>query len=212
MNKASNGKSLFNETARVQMPALIHLTRLGYTYYGRIFEDMANKVYDPDTNILRDIFITQCKNLNPGHEGEAEQTLKTIKQELNNDDLGQSFYNRLISISPTKLIDFENLDNNTYHCTAELTYKNGQDEFRPDITLFVNGLPLVFIEVKRPKNQGYRRIWGHFSHPEKYLTRKCPVQRVRKKSVTIVTPKNPQTSSIFWQNYFKTVQAFRPKA
>ena len=152
MNKASNGKSLFNETARVQMPALIHLTRLGYTYYGRIFEDMANKVYDPDTNILRDIFITQFKNLNPGHEGEAEQTLKTIKQELNNDDLGQSFYNRLISISPTKLIDFENLDNNTYHCTAELTYKNGQDEFRPDITLFVNGLPLVFIEVKRPKN------------------------------------------------------------
>ena len=127
MNKASNGKSLFNETARVQTPALIHLTRLGYTYYGRIFEDMANKVYDPDTNILRDIFITQFKNLNPGHEGEAEQTLKTIKQELNNDDLGQSFYNRLISISPTKLIDFENLDNNTYHCTAELTYKNGQD-------------------------------------------------------------------------------------
>ena len=72
MNKASNGKSLFNETARVQMPALIHLTRLGYTYYGRIFEDMANKVYDPDTNILRDIFITQFKGIskNPCTNGQ----------------------------------------------------------------------------------------------------------------------------------------------
>lgn len=38
------------------MPALVHLTRLGYTYYGRIFEDMADEVYDQDTNILKDIF------------------------------------------------------------------------------------------------------------------------------------------------------------
>lgn len=52
MKKASNGKSLFNEMTRVQMPALVHLTRLGYTYYGRIFEDMADTVYDPDTNIF----------------------------------------------------------------------------------------------------------------------------------------------------------------
>ncbi len=29
-----------------------------------------------------------------------------------------------------------------------------RDEFRPDITLFVNGLPLVFIEVKKPNNIG----------------------------------------------------------
>lgn len=53
MAKASNGKILFNEMTRVQMPALVHLTRLGYTYYGRIFEDMADTVYDPDTNIKR---------------------------------------------------------------------------------------------------------------------------------------------------------------
>lgn len=45
------------------MPALVHLTRLGYTYYGRIFEDMADEVYDPDTNILKDVFISQFKKL-----------------------------------------------------------------------------------------------------------------------------------------------------
>lgn len=154
MKKASNGKSLFNEMTRVQMPALVHLTRLGYTYYGRLFEDMADTVYDTDTNILKDVFISQFKRLNPDHEGEAEQTLKSIRQELDNDDLGRSFYARLKSTSPVRLIDFENSKDNIFHCTAEFTCKNGQDEFRPDITLFVNGLPLVFIEVKKPNNHG----------------------------------------------------------
>ena len=154
MDKASNGKSLFNEMTRVQMPALVHMTRLGYSYYGRIFEDMAGKDYDPDTNILKNVFISQFKKLNPEHEGEAEQTLKTIIQELDNDDLGRSFYYRLISISPVRLIDFDNPQNNIFHFTAEFTYKRDQDEFRPDITLFVNGLPLVFIEVKKPNNHG----------------------------------------------------------
>lgn len=107
MKKASNGKSLFNEMTRVQMPALVHLTRLGYTYYGRIFEDMAGTVYDPDTNILKDVFLTQFKKLNPEHEGEAEQVLKTIIQELSFDDLGKSFYSRLKSTSPIRLIDFD---------------------------------------------------------------------------------------------------------
>lgn len=154
MGKASNGKSFFNEMTRVQMPALVHLTRLGYTYYGRLFEDMADTVYDPDTNILKDVFISQFKALNPEREGEAEQVLKVIRQELDYDDLGKSFYNRLISTSPVKLIDFDETKNNVYHFTAEFTCKNGQDEFRPDITLFVNGLPLVFIEVKKPNNHG----------------------------------------------------------
>ena len=47
-----------------------------------------------------------------------------------------------------RLIDFEKFDQNTFHVVTELTYKNGEDEFRPDITLLINGMPLVFIEVK----------------------------------------------------------------
>lgn len=154
MSKASNGKNLFNEMTRVQMPALVHLTRLGYTYYGRLFEDMTDIVYDPDTNILKEVFVEKFKELNPDCEGEAEQMLRAIRQELNNDDLGKSFYSRLKSTSPVRLIDFDNPKNNAFHCTAEFTCKNGQDEFRPDITLFVNGLPLAFIEVKKPNNHG----------------------------------------------------------
>lgn len=146
--------SKFNEATRVQMPAMVHLTRLGYSYFGKINEDMAGSVYDPDTNILTDVFKQQFEHLNPSAKGEFAQTLRAIRQELANDDLGKSFYKRLTTVSPVRLIDFDNPQNNSFHFTAELTCKNGQDEFRPDITLFVNGLPLCFIEVKKPNNHG----------------------------------------------------------
>ena len=144
----------FSEATRVQMPAMVHLTRIGYSYFGKLNEDMSGTIYDGDTNILLQVFEEQFKKLNPGHEGEYLQVFKEIKKELNDDDLGRGFYNRLKSVSPIKLIDFENIKNNTYHFTAEFTCKNGQDEFRPDITLFVNGLPLCFVEVKKPNNHG----------------------------------------------------------
>ncbi len=147
-------KNSFNEATRVQMPAMVHLLRLGYKYFGKISEDMAGTVYDPDTNILLSVFKEQFEKLNPEHKGETEQILKTIKQELDNDDLGRSFYDRLTTVSPVRFIDFENPKNNTYHFTAEFTCKRDQDEFRPDITLFINGLPLCFIEVKKPNNHG----------------------------------------------------------
>ena len=144
----------FSEATRVQMPAMVHLTRIGYSYFGKLNEEMNGTIYDGDTNILMQVFEEQFKKLNPGHEGEYQQVFKEIKKELNDDDLGRGFYNRLKSVSPTKLIDFDNIRNNTYHFTAEFTCKNGQDEFRPDITLFVNGLPLCFVEVKKPNNHG----------------------------------------------------------
>lgn len=147
-------RSSFNEATRVQMPALVHLTRLGYQYYGKISDTSAGVMYDPDTNILTDVFQKQFVKLNPEQEGKAEEMLRTIRHELNNDNLGRSFYKRLCMVSPVRLIDFEHPGNNTFHCTAEFTCKRDQDEFRPDITLFVNGLPVVFIEVKKPNNPG----------------------------------------------------------
>lgn len=152
MTASSGKKNMFNEATRVQMPALVHLTKLGYTYFGKISEEMAGTVYEPDTNILIEVFKKQFEKLNPDRAGEAFQVLREIRQELDNDDLGRSFYSRLTSVSPVRLIDYDNPSNNVYHCTAEFTCKNGQDEFRPDITLFVNGLPLVFVEVKKPNN------------------------------------------------------------
>jgi len=149
-----SNRTQWNEATRVQMPALVHLTRIGYDYFGKITEDMAGSVYDPDTNILIEVFKSQFAKLNPEKAGEAEAVLRTIRQELDNDDIGESFYKRLKAVSPVKLVDFEHPENNLYHCTGEFTCKRDEDEFRPDITLFVNGLPLTFIEVKKPNNQG----------------------------------------------------------
>lgn len=154
LTTSSGRKNMFNEATRVQMPALVHLTKLGYTYFGKISEEMAGTVYESDTNILIDVFKRQFEKLNPDRAGEVFQVLREIRQELDNDDLGRSFYSRLTSVSPVRLVDYDNPSSNVYHCTAEFTYKNGQDEFRPDITLFINGLPLVFIEVKKPNNHG----------------------------------------------------------
>lgn len=147
-------KSKFNEATRVQMPAMVHLTRLGYKYFGKIHEDQEGKVYDGDTNILLEVFKKKFEELNPDYEEEYIQVLRDIRKELNDDDLGRGFYKRIRSVSPIKLIDFEHPNNNVFHFTAEFTCKNGQDEFRPDITLFVNGLPLCFVEVKKPNNHG----------------------------------------------------------
>ena len=146
--------SKFNEATRVQMPAMVHLTRLGYKYFGKIHEATKGTVYDDDTNILLEVFKKKFGELNPGHEGAYLQVLRDIRKELNDDDLGRGFYQRLRSVSPVRLVDFENPKNNDFHFTAEFTCKNGQDEFRPDITLFVNGLPLCFVEVKKPNNHG----------------------------------------------------------
>src|SRR5690606_14856064 len=48
---------------------------------------------------------------------------------------------------------FQNFSNNSFHVTTELTYKNGDEEFRPDITILINGMPLAFVEVKKPHNK-----------------------------------------------------------
>src|SRR5574344_1628300 len=109
----------FNEATRVQMPALVHLTRLGYTYYGKINENQAGIDYDPDTNILIKVFEKKFDEMNPSHKGEAKQWLQTFRQELDNDDLGHTFYNRIKSVSPVKFIDFDDITKNDFHCTAE---------------------------------------------------------------------------------------------
>lgn len=165
----------FNEATRVQMPAMVHLTRLGYAYFGKISEEQAGTEYDPDTNILTEVFRKKFSELNPTVVGEFEQTLRTIRQELANDDLGKSFYQRLRAVSPIKLVDFDHPERNDFHFTAEFTCKNGQDEFRPDITLFVNGLPLCFVEVKKPNNHG-----GMVAESQRMNSQRFPNKKFRR--------------------------------
>lgn len=142
----------FTEDTRVKIPALIHLTRLGYTYFSI---KNTNHILNPETNIIVDVFTDKLQSLNPDAALDGiTQELINIQEELNYDDLGRAFYNRLLGKGEgsLKLIDWENFSSNSFHVTTELTNKNGEDEFRPDITVFINGLPLSFIEVKKPNN------------------------------------------------------------
>lgn len=139
----------FNEDSRVKIPAILHLMRLGYQYLS-----LKGQSWDLDTNIFPGVFKTAIGKINPGIEdAEAGRLLEDVKLLLDNEDLGKAFFERLSERSNTKLIDFENFNNNTFHVVTELTCQNGDEEFRPDITLLINGMPLVFIEVKKPNNR-----------------------------------------------------------
>ncbi len=138
----------FNENSRVKIPAILQLCRLGYNY---ISPPTARR--DESTNIFTEIFSDSLVRLNPGiAESEITRAYQEIILCLDNEDLGKEFYTKLTATSGIKLLDFSNPENNVFHVVTEMTCKNGEDEFRPDITLLINGMPLAFIEVKKPNN------------------------------------------------------------
>lgn len=159
---------IHNENSRVKIPALIHLTRLDYSY-------LSLKQYKggicPETNIFKSIFRDGVNRINGGSlsEQDIDRILEELTIKLSNDDLGRAFYKALLNgIDGLRLIDLEDETRNTYHVVTELTYRNGDDEFRPDITLLINGMPLAFIEVKKPNNRDgiiaeHTRINSRFS-------------------------------------------------
>lgn len=142
-------KNNFSEDSRVKIPTILHLMSLGYQYLS-----IKGQVWDHSNNIFPDIFKKSISKINPGvTEIETNTLLAEISLSLENEDLGKVFYERLTERSGVKLIDFENFDNNNFHVVTELPCTKDDEEFRPDITLLINGMPLAFIEVKKPNNR-----------------------------------------------------------
>jgi len=144
---------IHNENSRVKIPALIHLARLKYDY-------LSLKQYNGGicykTNIFKSLFWDGINRINGCNmsEQDVDRLLDELTIKLSNDDLGRAFYKILLDgINDLRIIDLEDESRNTYHVVTELTYQNDEDEFRPDITLLINGLPLAFIEVKKPNNR-----------------------------------------------------------
>ena len=144
---------LFDENSRVKIPALVHATKLGYKY---LSIKKNKEQIDYRTNIFKEIFKDSLNIIN-NLELTSEDINNIIDElciVLSNDDLGRSFFKILLNgYKGIKLVDFENEKNNTYNVVTELTYQNGEDEFRPDVILLINGMPLSFIEVKKPNNR-----------------------------------------------------------
>ncbi len=139
----------FNEDSRVKIPTILHLIRLGYNYLS-----LKNQQWDESTNIFIDIFNESIQKINPDlTPNDIKKLYNEISVYLENEDVGRAFYEKLIDQSGVKLIDFENFDKNTFNVVTELPYKKDDEEFRPDIVILINGIPLSFIEVKKPNNK-----------------------------------------------------------
>ena len=146
----------FNEDTRVKFPATIQFLRLGYDY-----QSLKNTEIDFETRIFKERFrnsVDKFNNVNLSDD-ELEQVLVDINRSIKNNDLGKEFYNWLVDPKDKlKLIDFDNIYNNDFAVVDELPFnvKEGteQGSFRPDINILINGMPLGFLEVKKPNNDG----------------------------------------------------------
>jgi len=156
--------SAFSEDSRVKFPTIKHLMEMGYKYISQ--NGLESKRYsldktniDPDTNILIDYLKAAYFKLNENKtEDDFNKLLGKIQSTLNNEDLGREFYETILLDTDNKIVDLSTPDNfrtrNTFQVATELTCgKKDSDNFRPDITIFVNGLPLAFIEVKKENNK-----------------------------------------------------------
>jgi len=65
------------------------------------------------------------------------------------------------------LFDFDDISKNEYLAVNQFTIMEERNERRPDIVLFVNGLPLVLIELKNPADEN-ATIWSAFRQFETY--------------------------------------------
>ncbi len=66
-----------------------------------------------------------------------------------------------------KIIDFENIASNDFLAVNQFTITENNIERRPDIILFVNGLPLAVIELKNAADQN-ADIWKAFTQLQTY--------------------------------------------
>ena len=142
----------FGENERVKFPALLHLLRLGYKY-----KSIKAEKIDPSTNFFIDIFKDALIRINnrPIEDVEIESVLQEVRNMATFNDKGKKFYDAITEkgIGNLKLIDFDTPSNNLFHVVTELTFGNKDEEnFRPDIIILINGMPLAFLEVKKPDN------------------------------------------------------------
>ena len=65
-------------------------------------------------------------------------------------------------------LDFENPANNDWLAVNQFTVVDGEHERRPDVVLFVNGLPLGLIELKNPADEK-ATVWTAWTQIQTYM-------------------------------------------
>ena len=163
-----------NEMSTSQRPAIEVLQKLGYKY---ISEEENKKLrnYILTDVMFKDILAKKLNEINSyEYKGEkykfSASTIGQAIKDLNEDlvtglistnekiydllTLGKSYQENMVDGTKRsfdiKYIDFEHPENNDFYVTEEFSVlrMNGKDYARPDIVLFVNGIPLAVIECK----------------------------------------------------------------
>ena len=160
-----------------QIPALQMLQKLGHKY---LTPDEAMQLRGGKTTqvILEDVLRKQLKEINAikiGSKreerftsGNIEMGIRALKELPMNEgyiNACEAAYHLLTlgkaleqSIDGDKksftlrYIDWETLENNVFHVTEEYSVmrSTSKEHYRPDLVLFVNGIPITIIECKRP--------------------------------------------------------------
>lgn len=141
---------IHNEDSRVKVPVLLHFLRLGYEYQSK-----SQALIDSRNNIFVEIFQKSLSNINRRNitDKEIQELLNEIALLTDNHkDKGESFFNRLINQTGLKLIDLKQPALNDFRVVSELRFQKEHGHFRPDITVLINGIPIAFVEVKKPNN------------------------------------------------------------
>ena len=171
----------FKENEISQKPALELLQKLGYKYLSPE-EALTMRGGKTSNVLLEEVLRRQLRELNSikiGSHKEARFSEQNIENGIiamrnvpmeggymsgneavyNMLTLGKAFEQSIdgdIKTYTMRYIDWENIENNVFHVTEEfaVTRTGSSDTYRPDIVLFVNGIPLVIIECKRPDIKG----------------------------------------------------------
>jgi len=72
-----------------------------------------------------------------------------------------------IAGTQARVLDFETPDNNDWLAVNQFTVAEGQHTRRPDVVLFVNGLPLAVIELKNPADEN-ATVWSAYQQLQTY--------------------------------------------
>lgn len=118
-------------------------------------------------NALFDDLCRINKEFNDSHIQEAVKTIKTLSHGNPIED-NKTFTRYLLEGVPVqiktnsgyqykniKLIDFDNIDNNHFQAVQQFTIIEF-DTKRPDIIIFINGIPLVVVELKTAVNESVK--------------------------------------------------------
>lgn len=115
--------------------------------------------------VLPFVMLESLKKINPTiSEPKLEELVQEYKKDYSGTDIVATNYNlyqmlrnnKKIDIIKNgkkdfefvKFIDFENVENNTFTAVSQMWIQGRYNYRRPDVILFVNGMPLVFIELK----------------------------------------------------------------